>query len=228
MTHSAFCRKINEYTIKTLDADSCTYYSLNDISKLKEGILLKTDDYLFLDRCNDIKFRLIKDNDSYRFVGCKDKVEIGFDLIIKSGDVETITDQERFLHFPRKKPTDDHFLVGNKGSIFNISLGHIINPVKTDRYTFVSINGDYNLTHRFIGQLWIANLKNKPKLHHINQIKNDNRVLNLIWVTDVEHMKCHKLLNSIDKATDKASRAAARQAYRDYIKWLKSDNAKAD
>lgn len=228
MTHSAFCKKINEYTIKTLDADSCKYYSQNDINKLKEGMLLKTDDYLFLDRCNDIKFRLIKDNDSYRFVGCKDKVEIGFDLIIKSGDVETITDQERFLHFPRKKPTYDHFLIGNRGSIVNVSLGHIFRQPQTDSYLLTTINGNNDYWHRFVGEIWLPNLKKKPEIHHINRIKSDERACNLVWVTDAEHRQCHKLLKELDKATDKASRAAARQTYRAYIQQLKVDNAKAD
>lgn len=228
MTHSAFCTKINKYKIKTLDADSCTYYSKSDILKLKDGELLKHDEYEFLDRCDNVKFMLVQENNTFKFVGIKGKVEITFDFKLKGGDISQISYKERFLHYCRNDKTHDHYFVGSRGTIVNITLGHIFKQSKTDQYIFTSINGDFNYIHRFVGEIWLPNLKKKPEIHHINRIKSDERACNLVWVTDAEHSQCHALLKSIDKATDKASRAAARQTYRAYIQQLKVDNAKAD
>ena len=43
--------------------------------------------------------------------------------------------------------------------------------------------------HRIIGVTFISNPENKPQINHKNCIRNDNRVINLEWVTKSENMK---------------------------------------
>ena len=41
--------------------------------------------------------------------------------------------------------------------------------------------------HRLVGNYFIPNPENKPQIDHINRIKDDNRVINLRWVTQNEN-----------------------------------------
>lgn len=50
--------------------------------------------------------------------------------------------------------------------------------------------------HRIIAQTFIPNPENKPEVNHKNSIRNDNRVINLEWVTHSENVK-HSFYNGI-------------------------------
>lgn len=51
-------------------------------------------------------------------------------------------------------------------------------------------------THRVIALAFCYKTKDRNHVHHINEVKTDNRSRNLIWVTTQEHRLLHSLLNS--------------------------------
>ena len=44
------------------------------------------------------------------------------------------------------------------------------------------------LVHRVIARAWIPNPDNKPQVHHIDHVKHNNHVENLVWVTNSENI----------------------------------------
>ena len=88
------------------------------------------------------------------------------------------------------------YMVSNKGRVKNAITGHI----KTERIR-KSGHIEYLLhkqgktfskqAHRLVALAFIPNPQNKPEIHHINKIKTDNRVENLMWVTRKEHHALH-------------------------------------
>lgn len=55
-------------------------------------------------------------------------------------------------------------------------------------YHTVVILNDHHYVHRLVATAFVPNLFNKPEVDHINEVKSDNRAVNLRWVTRKENM----------------------------------------
>ena len=55
-------------------------------------------------------------------------------------------------------------------------------------YRRLKVNGRKQYVHRVIAEAFIPNPLNLPEVDHINEIKTDNRVENLRWVTTSQNM----------------------------------------
>ena len=77
-------------------------------------------------------------------------------------------------------------------------------------YTQIGFTVNYKKTsmsiHRLVAQAFISNPNNKPEVHHINHIRDDNRAENLMWVEKDEQSDTHRR-ESISKSLYGNSRA---------------------
>ena len=116
------------------------------------------------------------------------------------------------------------YQIGNQGTIRSIDRtvtrsnkqypkkGVVLKTFKNNRgYTTVWLynngNKKYCLLHRIVAESWIKNPQNKPEVNHINGNKDDNRVINLEWVTKSENEKHSYMLGLKSAKGEKNGRA---------------------
>lgn len=100
------------------------------------------------------------------------------------------------------------YLVGDKGNTKCLSrsgIGYV--PLKgwiDERgYRRVDLNGDVRLVHRLVALHFIPNPDGKETVNHKNEVKDDNRVENLEWLTNTENHEYGTRNVRVGKALEK-------------------------
>ena len=102
------------------------------------------------------------------------------------------------------------YSVSNMGNIRNDRTGRILkNSISNNGYYVCKLYKDHigtsHLVHRIILSNFLPMLIQKPCIDHINNIKTDNRVVNLRWCTYQE--------NNMNKGLDKRNTSKVRGVY---------------
>lgn len=98
--------------------------------------------------------------------------------------------------------TSGRYFISNRGRALSLCKGryYLLQPFQKDGYQYISIRYDYDekktdeRINRLVAKAFIPNPENKPDVHHIDTNRNNNDVSNLVWLTDAEHHKAHRLL----------------------------------
>lgn len=83
---------------------------------------------------------------------------------------------------------EKYYKVSNFGQVFSIRRNKVLHP-KLDRYGYevvcLSVKGNsyHRTVHRLVAEAFIENPNSYPTVNHINEIKTDNRVENLEWLS---------------------------------------------
>lgn len=84
-----------------------------------------------------------------------------------------------------------------QGGRIRISCGYVL--LRQPDHPNANING-YEFEHRLVMEEYIGRYLTPDEIiHHINGIKNDNRIENLRLMTRAEHMSLHKKLDMSDR-----------------------------
>lgn len=89
------------------------------------------------------------------------------------------------------------YIITEYGDIFNSLTDHKMTlQLNKDGYYIVRLthNGETNtfVVHRLVAETFIPNPENKEEVHHINRVRTDNRVTNLMWCTRKEHFEIER------------------------------------
>lgn len=81
----------------------------------------------------------------------------------------------------------DHlYAVSRNGIAFHMHKRVIVEPnLRKDGYCSL---GRERLLHRMVATCWLEKPEGSNQVHHINEVKIDNRDENLLWVTPKEHL----------------------------------------
>lgn len=90
-------------------------------------------------------------------------------------------------------PTAPNYSISRGGKVIRNKDNKIMKETISKRgYTSVSINGKSVLVHRLVAETYLGPIAGK-QIHHINGMKDDNRVSNLRIVTAKQHQIEHRI-----------------------------------
>lgn len=88
--------------------------------------------------------------------------------------------------------------VHDDGTVYSLR-GKLKPQLDKAGYSAVHINGKRILVHRLIAQAFLSDFDQECEVHHLNEVKSDNRAENLVCMTRLEHQHLHKQIYPITK-----------------------------
>lgn len=81
----------------------------------------------------------------------------------------------------------ENYSVSNKGRVRNDDTLSILKQKKIAGYLYIILNNKMLRVHRLVAQAFIPNPKKLPDVNHKNEIKTDNCVENLEWLSHIDN-----------------------------------------
>lgn len=101
--------------------------------------------------------------------------------------INNMTDGEILREIP---DTNGKYFISNRGYVVSLCRNKpiILKPYDCGfGYCQVKINGKNKRIHRLVGSAFIDNTQNKPIIHHKDNNKQNNDIINLQWVSAKEN-----------------------------------------
>ena len=84
------------------------------------------------------------------------------------------------------------YLISNLGNVFSLKTNKILRTANTKGYRYITIytqDGQKTFSiHRLVAKAFLKNNDCSLVINHINEIKHDNRLVNLEWCTQKENV----------------------------------------
>ena len=115
------------------------------------------------------------------------------------------------LQWKTIKGYEDYYLISNMGDVLNISNQRKLKP-KLTKLGYCRVNLSVNgkaksfFVHRLVAIAFIENTNKAPTVNHINEIKTDNRVCNLEWMTNAQQNVHGTRVQRVKASTDYKAR----------------------
>lgn len=94
------------------------------------------------------------------------------------------------------KGYEGQYAITDNGEVWSYKRKNFMKPYKQNGYLLVRLFKDGNYKnyriHRLVAEAYLPNPNNLPEVHHINGIRNDNRVDNLNWVSKEDNLRLIK------------------------------------